>query len=206
MKRYLKPAVHILSLIPLFFLISDWVNDDLTANPIQYLTLSTGKTALKLLTLSISVTPIIFLTGLRDLNPVRKLLGLYAALYATLHFSIFVGLDYFFDWELIKEAIFEKPYVLVGFGAFSILSVMAITSTKGWKRRLKKKWKPLHRFVYLAGILVTLHYIWLVKSDIREPLIYGAIIMIFLLLRIPGIKNVITKFKNRNKSAQTVEA
>ena len=198
--------VHILSLIPLFLLISDWIKDGLTANPIQYLTLSTGKTALQLLTLSISITPMIFLTGMRELNPARRLLGLYAAFYATLHFSIFVGLDYFFDWELIKEAIFEKPYVLVGFGAFSILSVMAITSTKGWKRRLKKKWKPLHRLVYLAGILVTLHYIWLVKSDIREPLIYGAIIMIFFLLRIPGVKNVVTKFKNRNDAAQISEA
>ena len=193
-------------MIPLFILISDWLNDELTANPIQYLTLSTGKTALRLLTLSISITPIIFLTAKRDLNPARKLLGLYAAFYAALHFSIFVGLDYFFDWELIYETILEKPYVLVGFAAFSILSVMAVTSTKGWKRRLKKKWKPLHRFIYLAGILVTLHYIWLVKSDIREPLLYGAIIALFLLLRIPGIKNVITKLKNRTDSAKAAEA
>ena len=206
MKKLFKPAIHILCLIPLFILISDWLNDELTANPIQYLTLSTGKTALRLLTLSISITPIIFLTAKRDLNPARKLLGLYAAFYAALHFSIFVGLDYFFDWELIYETILEKPFVLVGFAAFSILSVMAVTSTKGWKRRLKKKWKPLHRFIYLAGILVTLHYIWLVKSDIREPLLYGAIIALFLLLRIPGIKNVITKFKNRTDSAKAAEA
>ena len=206
MNRFFKPAVHILCSVPFFLLISDWLNDALTANPIQYLTLTTGKTALILLTLSISVTPIMFLTGKRFLNPARKLLGLYAASYATLHFSIFVGLDYFFDWELIKDAIFEKPYVLAGFGAFIILAVMAITSTKGWKRRLKKKWKPLHRFVYLAAFLVTLHYIWLVKSDIREPLVYGTIMGIFLLLRIPVIKNVITKFKNRNNSAQTAEA
>ena len=205
MNRFFKPAVHILCSAPFFLLISDWLNDALTANPIQYLTLTTGKTALILLTLSISVTPIMFLTGKRFLNPARKLLGLYAASYATLHFSIFVGLDYFFDWELIKDAIFEKPYVLAGFGAFIILAVMAITSTKGWKRRLKKKWKPLHRFVYLAAFLVTLHYIWLVKSDIREPLVYGTIMGIFLLLRIPVIKNVITKFKNRNNSAQTAE-
>ena len=193
-------------MVPLFILITDWANDDLTANPIQYLTLRTGKTALQLLTLSVSVTPLIFLTGKRDLNPARRLLGLYAALYATLHFSIFVGLDYFFDWELIKEVIFEKPYVLVGFGAFIILSVMAITSTKGWKRRLKKKWKPVHRFVYLAALLVTLHYIWLVKSDIREPLIYGAVLGIFLLLRIPAVKNVITNFKNGKKSTKISRA
>lgn len=206
MKRFFKPTVHILCLVPLFILISDWVNDELTANPIQYLTLSTGKTALQLLTLSVSVSPLIFLTGKRDLNPARRLLGLYAALYATLHFSVFVGLDYFFDWELIYETILEKPYVLVGFGAFIILSVMAITSTKGWKKRLKKKWKPLHRFVYLAAVLVTLHYIWLVKSDIREPLFYGAVIVIFLLLRIPAVKNVITKFKNGTDSAKTAKA
>lgn len=198
--------IHILALVPLFILISDWANDELTANPIQYLTLRTGKTALQLLTLSVSVTPLIFLTGRRELNPARRLLGLYAALYATMHFSIFVGLDYFFDWELIKEVILEKPYVLVGFGAFIILSVMAITSTKGWKRRLKKKWKPLHRFVYLAALLVTLHYIWLVKSDIREPLFYGGVILIFLLLRIPAVKSVITNFKNGNKSAKISKA
>ena len=206
MKRFFKPAIHILSLLPLFILISDWANDDLTANPIQYLTLRTGKTALQLLTLSVSVTPLIFLTGKRDLNPARRLLGLYAALYATLHFSVFVGLDYFFDWELIKEVILEKPYVLVGFGAFIILSVMAITSTKGWKRRLKKKWKPVHRFVYLAALLVTLHYIWLVKSDVREPLIYGGVLGIFLLLRIPAVKNAITNFKNGKKSAKISRA
>jgi len=199
-------VIHILALVPLFILISDWANDELTANPIQYLTLRTGKTALQLLTLSVSVTPLIFLTGRRELNPARRLLGLYAALYATLHFSVFVGLDYFFDWELIKEVIFEKPYVLAGFGAFIILSVMAITSTKGWKRRLKKKWKPLHRFVYLAALLVTLHYIWLVKSDIREPLIYGGVLGIFLLLRIPAVKNAITNFKNGKKSAKISRA
>ena len=198
--------IHILALVPLFILISDWANDELTANPIQYLTLRTGKTALRLLTLSVAVTPLIFLTGRRELNPARRLLGLYAALYASMHFSIFVGLDYFFDWELIKEVIFEKPYVLAGFGAFIIISVMAITSTKGWKRRLKKKWKPLHRFVYLAALLVTLHYIWLVKSDIREPLIYGGVMLIFLLLRIPAVKSVITNFKKGKKSAKISKA
>ncbi len=116
MKRYFKPGIHILSLIPLAILIKDWQSDALTANPIQYLTLTTGKTALKLLVLSLSISPIMFISGKRDLNPARKLLGLYAALYASLHFGVFVGLDYFFDWELIKDAIIEKPYVLVGFG------------------------------------------------------------------------------------------
>ena len=202
MKRLLKPVVHFGSLIPLVLLINDWIIDSLTANPIQYLTLKTGKTALILITMSLAVSPIIFITGKNYLSPLRKLLGLYSALYAALHFSIFVGLDYFFDWELISSAIIEKPYVLAGFSAFLILSVMAITSTKGWKRRLKKKWKPLHRFVYAAGILVVLHYVWLVKSDIREPLAYGFVIGLFLTLRIPRIRVLVSAWKEKRISLQ----
>ncbi|MCH7495023.1 MAG: ferric reductase-like transmembrane domain-containing protein [Candidatus Marinimicrobia bacterium] len=150
--------------------------------------------------MSLSVSPLVFITGKNYLSPLRKLLGLYSALYATLHFSIFVGLDYFFDWELISDAIIEKPYVLAGFSAFLILSVMAITSTKGWKRRLKKKWKPLHRFVYLAGFLVVLHYVWLVKSDIREPLAYGFVIGLLLTLRIPRIRSLVSAWKEKRIS------
>lgn len=202
MKRLLKPVVHFGCLIPLALLINDWISDSLTANPIQYLTHETGKTALILITMSLSVSPIIFITGKNYLSPLRKLLGLYSALYATLHFSIFVGLDYFFDWELISDAIIEKPYVLAGFSAFLILAVMAITSTKGWKRRLKKKWKPLHRFVYLAGFLVILHYVWLVKSDIREPLAYGFVIGLFLTLRIPRIRGLVSAWKEKRISLQ----
>ena len=200
MKRLLKPVVHFGCLIPLALLINDWISDSLTANPIQYLTHETGKTALILLTMSLSVSPLVFITGKNYLSPLRKLLGLYSALYATLHFSIFVGLDYFFDWELISDAIIEKPYVLAGFSAFLILSVMAITSTKGWKRRLKKKWKPLHRFVYLAGFLVVLHYVLLVKSDIREPLAYGFVIGLLLTLRIPRIRSLVSAWKEKRIS------
>ena len=202
MKRLLKPVVHFGSLIPLALLINDWMSDSLTANPIQYLTLKTGKTALILITMSLAVSPIIFITGKNYLSPLRKLLGLYSALYAALHFSIFVGLDYFFDWELISGVIIEKPYVLAGFSAFLILSVMAITSTKGWKRRLKKKWKPLHRFVYAAGFLVVLHYVWLVKSDIREPLAYGFVIGLLLTLRIPRIRVLVSACKEKRVSLQ----
>ncbi|HKJ68239.1 MAG TPA: ferric reductase-like transmembrane domain-containing protein, partial [bacterium] len=109
--------------------------------------------------------------------------------------SIFVGLDYFFDWALIQQAIVEKSFVLVGFAGFIILAALAVTSTRGWKRRLKKKWKPLHRSVYLAGVLVILHYIWLVKSDIREPLIYGGILVFLLAFRIPVVRNVVVRFR-----------
>ena len=200
MKRLLKPVVHFGSLIPLALLINDWVSDSLTANPIQYLTHETGKTALILLTMSLAVSPMVFITGKNYLSSMRRLLGLYSAMYASLHFSIFVGLDYFFDWELISDAIIEKPYVLAGFSAFLILSVMAITSTKGWKRRLKKKWKPLHRFVYVAGFLAVLHYVWLVKADIREPLAYGFAIGVLLVLRIPRIRRFISRWRETRLS------
>jgi len=202
LKRFKKPIVHIASLTPLMLLILDWQNDALTANPIQYLTLKTGKTALILLSITLSITPIVYVTGKKFIRQFKKTLGLYAALYAFLHFSVFVMLDYYFDWELIKDAIVEKPYVLVGFSAFVILAIMATTSTRGWKLRLKRNWKRLHRSVYLAGILVILHYTWLVKADIREPLIYGAFMAIFLLIRLPFIRDRIIKIRESKTSAQ----
>lgn len=192
MRRIIKPAAHLGSLIPLGLLIGAVLTHNLSVNPIQDLTLRTGKAALILLVVSLSVTPVKTFTGWNWLLPARRICGLYAVFYAFLHFSVFVGLDYFFSWELIKQAIAEKPFVLVGFLAFLMLSILAITSTKGWKRRLKKRWKPLHRLVYVAGILVILHFLWLVKSDIREPAAYGVVVVLLLLLRLPVVRNFIT--------------
>jgi len=197
-----KPIVHIASLLPLLLLILDWWNGSLTANPIQYLTLKTGKTALILLSIELSITPIVYLTGKKFIRQFKKMLGLYAAFYAFLHFSVFVFLDYFFDWELIKDAIVEKPYVLVGFSALLILATLTATSTKGWKLRLKRNWKRLHRLVYVAGILVIFHYTWLVKADIREPLVYGAFMAVFLIIRIPFIRDRLIKARESRISQQ----
>ena len=116
-------------------------------------------------------------------------------------FGVFV-LDYFFDWELIKDAIVEKPYVLVGFSALLILATLTATSTKGWKLRLKRNWKRLHRLVYVAGILVILHYTWLVKADIREPLVYGAFIAVFLIIRVPFVRDRLIKARESRTSQQ----
>ena len=200
MKLLRKPIVHIASLVPLLLLIFDWQTDSLTANPIQYLTLKTGKTALILLSMELSITPIVYLTGKKFIRQFKKMLGLYAAFYAFLHFSVFVFLDYFFDWELIKDAITEKPYVLVGFSAFLILMTLTATSTKGWKLRLKRNWKRLHRLVYLAGILAIFHYTWLVKADIREPLAYGAFMTVFLIIRLPFIRDRLIKARESKTS------
>lgn len=197
-----KPIVHIASLLPLLLLILDWWNDSLTANPIQYLTLKTGKTALILLSIELSITPIVYLTGKKFIRQFKKMLGLYAAFYAFLHFSVFVFLDYFFDWGLIKDAIVEKPFVLVGFSALLILAILTATSTKGWKLRMKRNWKRLHRLVYVAGILVIFHYTWLVKADIREPLIYGAFMAIILIIRLPFVRDRLIKARESRISQQ----
>ncbi len=196
-RRWLPIVTHIGSLLPLASLSWKFFHDQLTANPIQYITFRTGKAALVLLILSLACTPISTIFGLRQLIGLRKSLGLYAFTYASLHFLTFVGLDYQFDPHLLQEAILKKRYALVGFAAFLCLLPLAITSTKGWMRRLGKKWKQLHRLIYLAGILVIIHFVWLVKSDIREPLAYGAVVLFLLFLRLTPVKKALVNLRER---------
>jgi sulfoxide reductase heme-binding subunit YedZ len=186
--------IHLASLSQFALLLLDFFTDNLTVNPIQYITQKTGKAALTLLCLSLACTPAVTL-GFKSAAKVRRPLGVYACLYASFHFLTFVGLDYGFDLGLIYEAIFKKPYALVGFSAFLILLPMALTSTQGWMKRLGKRWKSLHRWVYLAGILVIVHYVWLVKSDIREPLIYGAVVVFLLLMRLSRVRAWAARFQ-----------
>jgi methionine sulfoxide reductase heme-binding subunit len=202
-KHWLRILAHIAAWIPFAQILWDAQNDNLTFNPIQEITFRTGKTALIMLVLSLACTPLNTLFGLRQLLPLRRPLGLYAFAYAALHFSIFVWLDYGFNLALIREAIVEKRYVLVGFAAFLLLIPLAITSTKGWQRRLGKHWKQLHRLVYLVAPLVILHYVWLVKADIRKPLAYGAVIALLFVLRTPGIRRRITMFRQRHMGVAT---
>jgi sulfoxide reductase heme-binding subunit YedZ len=192
---FFQAAVHIAALLPLIILIFNWSQDNLTFNPIQALELRTGKYALVLLILSLACTPINTVFGFRQVLKVRRPLGLYAFLYASIHFAVFIGLDYQFNLALLQEAIFEKRYALVGFSAGLILLALALTSTRGWMKRLGRTWTKLHKFVYLAGILVIIHYVWLVKSDIREPLIYGGIVLVLLLARIPYIRKQLSRVR-----------
>jgi sulfoxide reductase heme-binding subunit YedZ len=180
--------VHLAGLVPLAWLIFDFLTGNLTVNPIQAATLRTGKAALVFLILSLACTPLNTVFGFRWALKVRRALGLYAFFYASLHFLIFIGLDYGFDPVLLREAIFEKRYALVGLAAFLLLLPLAITSTRGWMKRLGQGWTRLHRLVYLAGLLVIVHYVWLVKSDIRIPLLYGLVMVVLLALRIPAIR------------------
>ena len=193
-----QAAVHFGALLPLILLIINWSQDNLTFNPIQALELRTGKYALVLLILSLACTPINTIFGFSQVLKVRRPRGLYAFLYASVHFLVFIGLDYQFDLALIQEAIFEKRYALVGFSAGLILLALALTSTRGWMKRLGKTWAKLHKFVYLAGILVIIHYVWLVKSDIRVPLLYGGVVLLLLIARIPYVRKHLSRIRQTN--------
>jgi sulfoxide reductase heme-binding subunit YedZ len=187
----LQWITHLGSLAPLAVLLWLYFTDGLTVNPIQDITFRTGKAALVLLVLSLACTPLNTLFGWRAALKLRRPLGLYAFLYVCLHFLTFIGLDYGFNLKLIQGAIFEKRFALVGFAAFLILLPLAVTSTKGWQKRLGKLWKTLHKGVYLAAPLAVIHYVWLVKSDVREPLAYGAVVAVLLLVRLGWVKRLL---------------
>ena len=159
-------------------------------DPVRQITSSTGKTALILLMLSLACTPVNIVFGLKRILRVRRALGLYAFVYASLHGLTFVGWDYGFDLRLLKPAILDQRFVLAGFAAFLLLLPLAVTSTRGWQKRLGKHWKRLQRLVYLASALVIVHFVWLVK-DPHIPLRYGAVVVLLLVVRIPAVGKVI---------------
>ncbi len=200
---WLQILSHVAALLPLAWLVWNYWQDSFIIDPIRETTTLTGKTALTLLLLSLACTPINTLLGLKQVRRVRRALGLYAFMYAALHGLTFVGLDYGFDLDLIGPAIFDQRYVLAGFAAFLLLLPLAITSTKGWQKRLGKNWKRLHRLAYLAGVLVIVHFAWSVK-DIRQPLRYGAVLALLLVARVPGLRKAVnhqleTRWKNHRR-------
>ncbi len=181
----IKVLLHLLCLFPLVRLIVKYFNDDLTANPIEFLTHSTGTWALVILLASLAITPLRKIKALNWIIKFRKLLGLYAFLYVCLHFSIYIGLDHFFAWARIVDDIAKRPYVTVGFAAFVMLVPLALTSNKFSIRKLTgKRWQQLHWLVYPAAICGVVHYYWLVKADITEPLMYAAALAVLLGIRI----------------------
>lgn len=194
-------AVHVAALIPLAWLLFDAATGHLSVNPIQDIEQRTGKYALILLVLSLWVTPANILTGWSPVTRWRRPLGLYAFGYAALHFLTFAGLDYGFNLRFLWADVAGKRYIFVGLAALLILVPLALTSTRGWQRRLGKAWRKLHRWVYLAGALVVAHYVWAVKADIREPLIWGAVIAAGLLIRLPAVRASIIGWRSRRQVA-----
>jgi methionine sulfoxide reductase heme-binding subunit len=177
-------------LVPLVLLVWDAWQGGLGANPIQTVELRTGKPALVLLVFSLAATPVSRLAGWSRLRPLRRTFGLWTFFYACLHALTFVGLDYGFDLRLLPEALFEKRFALAGVAALITLLPLAITSTRGWQRRLGRDWVRLHRLAYLAGLLATLHYIWQTKADITQPLLWAGAVVLLLLARLPALRRL----------------
>ncbi len=192
-----KLILHFLCWLPLVRLFIAWYHDDLTANPIEFLTHSTGTWALVILLASLTITPLRKIKALNWIIKLRKMLGLYAFFYVCVHFTIYLWFDHFFDWARIWQDIAKRPYVTVGFAAFVLLVPLALTSNKFSIRKLTgKRWQQLHWLVYPAAIGGVMHYYWLVKADIREPLLYATVLMFLFGVRL------FSKFATRRRQPE----
>ena len=179
----LKALAHALALLPLALLVRGVVRDSVGADPVAEITHATGTWALRLLLLGLALTPLRRITGQAWPIRFRRLVGLYAFFYACLHLATWLVLDLGGFWTQVFDDLVKRPYIMLGFAAWLCLLPLAITSTRGWMRRLGRRWGQLHTLVYAAGVLAVAHYIWLVKADLREPLVYAAILGVLLGLR-----------------------
>jgi sulfoxide reductase heme-binding subunit YedZ len=186
---------HLIAVLPMVWLVVDTSLGRLTVNPLQDWTFRTGDWALRWLVVSLACTPINTIFGYKPALKARRLFGLYGFGYALVHFMIFIGVDYGFAFDLIWDDLATKRYILAGFAALLLLIPLAITSTNSWLKRLGKRWKTLHKLTYIAIPLTVIHYIWLVKSDVREPVIYAGVVLILLFLRIPTVRQKITQWR-----------
>lgn len=183
MIRLVKPAIFILCLLPLFFLFKDFYLDQLGANPFEVLTRSSGEWTLRFLLLTLAMTPLRQFTGSPWPIRLRRMLGLFVFFHVCVHLMTYLWLDQFFDWEEIYTDILKRPYITFGMVAFSLLIPLAVTSNKMMMKRLGKRWKSLHKLVYVIAILGVLHFLLLVKADLLEPTIYAFILLALFLLR-----------------------
>lgn len=206
MSSRLKPIVFLLCLGPFGQLLYHAWTDDLTANPIEFITRFTGSWALILLLASLAVTPLRKVSGWNELIKFRRTLGLFAFAYALLHFSTYVVADHFFDFHAIGRDIIKRPYVTAGFSAFVLLIPLAVTSTAAMIRRLGKRWQQLHRLVYIAALAGVIHFYWLVKADIRRPLQYGAVLAVLLGVRLLARWSPLILERLSSKSAAVMPA
>lgn len=197
---WLQILTHLAAWGPLVGLGWAYFTDNLTVNPIQAAQQRTGFTAILLLLLSLACTPIYTITRFRPLINLRRPLGLYAFLYVVIHIYLFVGIDYGFQLRLILLDVGDKWYIMIGLAAFLILLPLAVTSIRWFVKRMGKRWKQLHRLVYLAGILAVLHFAWAVKGDflrlqgdVVRPLLAGIVLFFLLLARIPAIRRKLTR-------------
>ena len=183
MKKYYKPSIFFLSLIPFFLILYKIIFNKLGPEPVKEITHFTGEWTLLFIIFTLSMSPLKKITKLNIWISFRRMLGLFLFFYATLHMLTYVVIDYRLDLQSISKDIITKKFIFAGFGAWVLLLPLALTSSKRALIYLKDKWKKLHRLIYIIAILGLVHFIWLVKKDMTEPLIYGVIILILLLFR-----------------------
>lgn len=172
--------IFVICLLPAVLLLTNFFLDQLGANPFEEFTRRSGEWTLRFLLIVLAITPLRKITRQNWLMTYRRMLGLYTFFYACFHLLTYLWFDQFFDWYEIYIDIVKRPFITVGMLAFVLLVPLAITSTNNWMKRLGKRWKRLHQLVYIIGVLAILHFIWLVKADLRTPLIYAGI-LVFLL-------------------------
>jgi sulfoxide reductase heme-binding subunit YedZ len=201
----LKVVLWIAALAPGAWLLAGVFQGELGANPIEKLTHVTGLTTLVLLLVTLAVTPVRRITGWNPVIRLRRPLGLFAFFYALCHFSIWFVFDMVFNVSWMLEDVAERPFITVGMAALLTLVPLAVTSTKGWIRRLGKKWTTLHRGIYVAAALGVVHFYWGMKADTRLPVILGACLLLLFTLRVPGLAGRISAKRSARSRAKPQE-
>lgn len=186
MKRnlILKPVVFLAALVPIALLVIGALRGDLGANPIERITHQTGLWTLILLLTTLAITPIRRITGVNWIIQYRRMIGLFAFFYGFLHLMTYVWLDQFFDFHAMLKDIYKRPFITAGFTGFMLMLPLALTSTQWSIRKLGKKWQTLHRLIYFSVLAGVVHFIWLVKKDIQQPMIYAIILGVLMSVRV----------------------
>jgi sulfoxide reductase heme-binding subunit YedZ len=184
MQKAAKVCVFLLCLTPFVWLVTRTFTGRLGINPVEDLELTTGIWALRFLVLTLAVTPLRRLTGWNRVIQYRRMLGLFAFFYVCVHFAVYVGVDQFFAFDLILKDVVKRPFITMGFTAFVLMIPLALTSTKGWIRRMGKRWLLLHRLIYICAVCAAIHYLWKVKVMIGSPVYYAATIAVLLGFRL----------------------
>ena len=184
MVRLVKPVIFFMALIPFIWLLLKVFQNDLGPDPAQALSIETGEWTLRFLLLTLAITPFRQIFRMVEIARLRRMIGLFAFFYASIHFLSWMAFILGFRWLAIAEELVERPYITVGFLAYVILFLLGVTSTNSMVRRLGKNWKRLHKFVYAASILAIVHLLWILRTDITEAVIYGVLLAILLGYRI----------------------
>jgi len=184
MHKAAKALAFFACLAPVVWLGFRTATGRLGINPVEDLELTTGIWTLRLLVLTLAITPLRRITGWNRIIQYRRMFGLFTFFYVALHFSIYVGLDEFFALGAILKDVAKRPFITMGFTAFALMIPLALTSTKGWIRRLGKRWQLLHRLIYISAVCAAIHYLWKVKVMIGSPVYYAIVIGLLLAFRV----------------------